>query len=107
MKTRMNMRWLIVSAGILAVSFASGCAYRYYLGMHGPSIRQHPELHQGYTQDSECLQCHHPDCDPAGPPTTHPGFTGCLKCHNDEVPSQAAIQRPPGSTGILVAKILS
>ena len=50
---------------IILISF-SGCAYR-------------------YTEDYECLECHHPDKDPEGPPTTHPNFTGCLKCHNDDI----------------------
>jgi hypothetical protein len=68
---------------ILMVVFFSGCAYRYYLGMHGPSIKQYPEIHEGVTEDAECLECHYPDRNPTGPPTTHPDFTGCLKCHND------------------------
>jgi len=63
----------------------SGCAYRYYLGMHGPSIKQFPDVHQGVTEDQECLSCHDPVGDPSGPPTTHPQFTGCLKCHNDDL----------------------
>ena len=73
----------ILSALILAV--VSGCAYRYYLGMHGPTIRNSPEVHEGATEDSECLECHHPERDPEGPPTPHPKFVGCLKCHNDPV----------------------
>ncbi|KJS31486.1 MAG: hypothetical protein VR64_11915 [Desulfatitalea sp. BRH_c12] len=68
---------------LLILLLSSGCAYRYYLGMHGPSIKRYPEIHQGVTKDSECLECHHPERNPTGPPTTHPGFTGCLKCHND------------------------
>jgi len=67
----------------LILLLSSGCAYRYYLGMHGPSIKRYPEIHQGVTKDSECLECHHPERNPTGPPTTHPDFTGCLKCHND------------------------
>lgn len=69
--------------GSLILVVVTGCAYRYYLGMHGPSIRNFPDVHEGVTEDSECLQCHHPERDPAGPPTSHPQFTGCLKCHND------------------------
>ncbi len=86
----MKMRSLIVSLGALVMCFASGCTYRYYLGIHGPSIRLHPEVHQGFKMDSECLRCHHPDRDPVGPPTTHPGFTGCLKCHDDSLGGRSA-----------------
>ncbi len=71
---------LFSSLLLLAVS---SCAYRYYLGMHGPSIRKSPEVHEGVTEDGECLQCHRPGQDPSGPATSHPQFTGCLKCHND------------------------
>ena len=61
-----------------------GCAYRYYIGMHGPSIKLSPDVHEGAREDSRCLECHHPDNSSQGPATTHPHFTGCLKCHNDE-----------------------
>ncbi len=71
--------------GTLVLAVVSGCAYRYYLGMHGPSIRNSPEVHEGVIEDSECLECHHPERDPEGPPTTHPKFVGCLKCHNDPI----------------------
>ena len=71
------------------VSFVSGCAYRFYfghyVGVNGPSIRLHPDVHAGVTQDSECLGCHDPERDPSGPPTTHAYLTGCLKCHDDEI----------------------
>lgn len=60
----------------------TGCAYRHYLGMHGPSIGIHPDNHRGVFEDGKCLQCHHPDGIPMGPPTSHPQFKGCLKCHN-------------------------
>lgn len=64
----------------------SGCAYRYYLGLHGPSIKLYPDEHEmEVTADHKCLECHHPDNDPVGPSTSHPNFFGCLKCHNDEV----------------------
>ena len=63
----------------------SSCAYRYYLGFHGPSIKPTPDVHEGVTEDDQCLECHHPDKEPSGPPTTHPNFTGCLKCHNDDI----------------------
>ena len=72
----------LLFSSLILVS-VTGCAYRYYLGMHGPSIRNFPEVHEGVTEDSECLECHHPDRDPSGPPTSHPEFSGCLKCHND------------------------
>jgi hypothetical protein len=62
---------------------SSGCAYRYYLGMHGPSIQRSPEIHADVSADAECLECHHPARNPKGPPTSHPQFMGCLKCHND------------------------
>lgn len=61
-----------------------GLAGCYYLGMHGPSIRQFPDVHAGVTEDAECLECHHPDHS-VGPPTSHPDFVGCLKCHNDDI----------------------
>ncbi len=67
---------------IAILFFVTGCAYRYYLGFHGPSIRLSPDVHESVTQDKECLECHHPD-NADGPPTPHPKFIGCLKCHND------------------------
>lgn len=76
-----TMKQILLSSLMLVV--VTGCAYRYYLGMHGPSIRNSPDVHEGVTEDSECLECHHPERDPTGPATTHPHFTGCLKCHND------------------------
>ena len=72
----------IVTFGI-ALILLGGCAYRHYMGVHGPSLRRCPEVHEGASEDAECLGCHHPDRDPVGPPTSHPQFTGCLKCHND------------------------
>lgn len=62
----------------------TGCAYGYYLGLHGPTIRMYPDVHESATRDEQCLACHHPD-HAEGPPTSHPNFTGCLKCHNDDV----------------------
>jgi hypothetical protein len=59
-----------------------GCAYRHYIGMHGPSIQMYPESHRGMREDAQCLRCHHPDRNPEGPPTSHPQFKGCLKCHD-------------------------
>jgi len=75
--------WLALSVFALMILLVSGCAYRYYFGMHGPSIRHYPEIHAGVKRDVACLECHHPDRDPSGPPTSHPQFTGCLKCHDD------------------------
>jgi len=68
-----------------AVSIIGGCAYRHYLGLHGPSIKLYPDVHAQVTEDDECLECHHPDQDPEGPATSHPNFKGCLKCHNDDI----------------------
>lgn len=75
----------VIFFGIM-LTIVNGCAYRYYLGLHGPSIKKAPDIHEGITEDKDCLSCHHPDRDPEGPPTTHPQFTGCLKCHNDDLP---------------------
>lgn len=66
---------------LLIVVLFSGCAYRYYLGMHGPSIKNSPEIHLDFKQDDQCLQCHDPDSPTDAPPTSHPQFKGCLKCH--------------------------
>ena len=61
-----------------------GCAYRHYLGMHGPSVRADPDIHADITNDGQCLACHAPgSADTESPVTSHPGFSGCLKCHND------------------------
>ena len=80
----MNGKRLYLTVIALSVLLAaSGCAYRYYLGMHGPSIQAHQEIHEGVEADEQCLECHDPGQNPSGPPTSHPKFTGCLKCHND------------------------
>jgi predicted CXXCH cytochrome family protein len=63
----------------------TGCAYRYYLGMHGPSIKGYADIHTGISKDKECLECHAPQDNPQGPVTTHPQFIGCLRCHNDKL----------------------
>ena len=73
------MSFLIIAAMLIIC----GCAYRHYLGMHGPTMRVFPDLHEGVTEDRQCLDCHGPDNDPQGTATSHPGFKGCLKCHND------------------------
>lgn len=72
--------------GGLVLLMLTGCAYRYYLGLHGPSIRRFPNVHAEAAEDAQCLACHHPDRDPVGPPTSHPGFVGCLNCHDDPLP---------------------
>ncbi len=76
-----NLIKILICSAILAIS--GGCAYRHYLGVHGPSIQLFPDTHQGITNDQDCLDCHDPAREPEGPPTSHPTFTGCLKCHND------------------------
>lgn len=65
---------------LLFVLIIFSCAY---MGFHGHSIKLHPDIHSGVTEDHECLDCHHPDKEPQGPPTPHPSFSGCIKCHND------------------------
>lgn len=65
---------------LFSVSAVFSCAY---MGFHGRSIKLHPDIHKGVSEDHECLECHHPDKEPQGPPTPHPKFTGCIKCHND------------------------
>ena len=77
------LKKIMICCAVLALF--SGCAYRYYLGMHGPSVKAFPDIHQGITQDQDCLGCHHPDRNATAPPTSHPQFTGCLKCHNGEL----------------------
>ena len=74
-----------IMIGCTMLALLSGCTYRYYLGLHGSSVKAFPYIHQGVTEDQDCLDCHHPDRNPTGPPTSHPKFTGCLKCHNDDL----------------------
>ena len=78
-KNTMTLALVAVLAG------TGGCAYRHYLGMHGPSTRNYPEIHtEDIRDDIQCLECHSPKDNPGdAPATTHPGFKGCLKCHND------------------------
>jgi hypothetical protein len=68
---------------LIFILLASGCAYKHYMGLHGPSIKAFPDIHENVTQDIECLACHHPDKKTQGTATSHPGFKGCFKCHND------------------------
>lgn len=77
------LKKMLVVGAILALG--SGCAYRCYLGMHGPSVEAFPDVHLGVTENRECLARHDPDQDSSGPPTMHPQFTGCLKCHNGDL----------------------
>lgn len=77
------MRKLFTFIILVSLVFLCGCAYRHYLGMHGASIKLSPDIHEGATEDDQCLECHDPENDPVGPPTSHPDFKGCLKCHND------------------------
>ena len=44
-----------------------------------------PNIHEAVTEDSECLECHHPDNSEEGPSIPHPNFKGCINCHNDEI----------------------
>ena len=82
---RKNMLLLTISF-LLAITSA-GCAYRYYLGLHGPSKNTFPDTHtEDITRDAQCLDCHAPEnASGATPVTSHPSFAGCLKCHNDPV----------------------
>lgn len=81
----MNRNHLLTFAMMMVLLVSSGCAYRYYLGMHGPSIRDYPEIHlESIKEDSQCLECHASKDNAADAPvTSHPDFKGCLKCHND------------------------
>ncbi len=81
----MGKHRLIAILLLTATATCTGCAYRHFLGMHGPSIRNHAEAHDvSLKDDAECLSCHSPKNSPSdAPPTSHPTFTGCLKCHND------------------------
>jgi hypothetical protein len=78
-----NLKKIMI--GCTVAICVSGCAYRHYLGMHGPSMKAFPDIHQGVTEDQDCLSCHDPDQNPTGTPSTHPHFIGCLKCHNDDL----------------------
>lgn len=79
------MKKTCLGALLLVLGLSSGCAYRHFLGLHGPSVQNFSSIHQGLTNDSECLDCHNPEISTDAPPTSHPNFKGCLKCHNDEI----------------------
>lgn len=70
---------------LLIVLSLGGCGYRYFLGLHGPSIRNSPDSHDlAETSDAVCLGCHgSADNADEAPLTSHGYFTGCVKCHND------------------------
>lgn len=78
------MKHACLVALCLLLTSASGCAYRHFLGMHGPSVQDSLAIHQGISDDADCLDCHDPKVATEAPPTTHPSFSGCLKCHNDK-----------------------
>jgi hypothetical protein len=80
----MNGKRALTLALLIVLMVSTGCAYRYYLGMHGPSTRNFPEIHlDSITEDAQCLECHAAKNETGdAPPTSHPGFKGCLKCHN-------------------------
>ncbi len=81
----MNIKRILAVALLVVLLSSAGCAYRYYLGMHGPSTRNSPEVHTAaIVADNQCLACHSPENNAGDAPVTnHPGFKGCLKCHND------------------------
>jgi hypothetical protein len=83
----MNRKAALTLALLVVLISSGGCAYRYYLGMSGPSIRNFPEMHTDFIkEDSQCLECHAShDNSGYAPITSHPNFKGCLKCHNDPV----------------------
>lgn len=82
---RKGFRTILLLMVILPVF---GCyGYRAYIGLHGKSIRLYPDIHEAVTEDTKCLECHHPDNPDEGPPTPHPNFKGCIKCHNDVIES--------------------
>ncbi len=79
----MSSKKALTLALFLSIATSSGCAYRHYLGMHGPSIKDSPATHLDVKEDGQCLQCHDPDKPTDAPSTSHPHFKGCLKCHSD------------------------
>jgi predicted CXXCH cytochrome family protein len=83
----MNSTRISTLIALAILSASTGCAYRHYLGMHGPTIGNYPEIHTAaIREDSQCLSCHDPAASADAPPTTHPEFRGCLNCHNDPQP---------------------
>jgi len=83
----MHKKQLLTLALLATLTTTAGCAYRHFLGMHGPTIKNYPEIHlDSIKEDAQCLECHAPK-NSAGdaPATSHPDFKGCLNCHNDSV----------------------
>lgn len=76
----------------LIVLFLFSCGIKAYLGLHGPSIKLHPDMHGDIKSSDDCLECHDP-ADPSAPPTQHKDLGGCLKCHNDELENPVAHYR--------------
>lgn len=81
----MNLGKTITCVSLAVIISSPGCAYRYYLGMHGPSIKNFPEPHLNVNEDADCLQCHNPAEPTDAPSTSHPHFKGCLGCHDDDI----------------------
>ena len=79
------VQWLSVLLFLTILIIISACSYRYYLGMHGPSVKKYPFMHAKVTEDKSCLACHATASTVASPKTSHPHFKNCLKCHNDVV----------------------
>ena len=75
----MKTRKIVTLALLLIVVLFSGCAYRYYLGMHGPSIKDFPDTHLDVKTDDQCLQCHDPDKPTDAPPTSVMSSLRCCK----------------------------
>jgi hypothetical protein len=82
------LQWGFVLLLLFILILLSSCAYRHYMGLHGPSIKAYPLVHSGFKEDKTCLMCHSPESDAEAPKTSHPKFTGCLKCHNDELKTE-------------------
>lgn len=84
------LQYLIKVLVLLAfLIFVSSCAYRHYLGIHGPSVKKYPQVHASFTADKSCLMCHEPGTSATSPKTGHPNFKGCLKCHNDDLNNES------------------
>jgi len=83
----------IKAVAVVAIIFLlSSCAYRHYLGLHGPSVKKHPSVHD-FTADQSCLMCHDPGSAVASPKTNHAHQKGCLKCHGDVLTRASADRR--------------
>jgi predicted CXXCH cytochrome family protein len=85
---------------LAAIFLVTSCAYRHYVGMHGPSVKKHPLIHADYTADPSCQMCHDPRSSVVAPKTNHPNFTGCLKCHNDDLTRGSSDRRDKTMGGV-------